>query len=301
MSIVVMGEALIDEVRRGDDVTEHVGGGCLNIACGLARLGHEAHLACWIGPDTGGALIREYTAAAGVALTPGSMNAARTPRAQALLDASGAATYTFDFSSDLADFPTAGVSHVHCGSIATVIEPGATKILDAVRELWGQATVSYDPNVRPALAGERAAARNNAESFVAVADVVKASDEDVAWLYPDLTLEQVAQRWLSQGPALVVITRGGDGAMVVLASGDIHHVPTLPTQVVDTVGAGDSFMAGLISGLTDAGFLGEASARGRLKTAAWAAIEPAIARAIATSRITVQHAGAYGPTRDEIV
>lgn len=300
MKILGLGEALVDVVHAGDTTVEHVGGSMLNVACGLGRLGHDSTLACWIGPDDRGRRIADYAAASDVVLAAGSDGADRTPTAFAEVDAAGKATYTFDFASDLpviADLDAYG--HLHAGSISAAFEPGGTKIVEALGAASG--TRSYDPNVRPALLGTPAEALPRVHELVALADVVKASDEDLAWLYPELSDADAARGWAAMGPALVVVTRGGDGALALLASeGVVHEVAPGAASVVDTVGAGDSFMAGLISGLADLGLLGSAEARARLREASWTDVEPALKRAIATSAITVGHAGAYGPTRDEI-
>lgn len=309
VQILVLGEALIDVVERAGATTEHVGGSCLNAACGLARLGHPTALACWIGADEHGRLVADHLSAAGVALVPGSDAAPRTPVARATLDAAGAATYTFDLASDLP--APAGLDtycHLHTGSLAAAIEPGTAKIAAVLAERREHATVSFDPNVRPALAGPRDEARAQVERFVALADVVKASDEDLAWLYPGVSDTDAARAWLRLGPALVVVTRGASGAVALLAgegagageSPGGHVVPARASTVVDTVGAGDSFLTGLVSGLLDAGLLGSAAARERLRAATWAEIEPALNRAAATASSTVAHAGAYAPTRAEL-
>lgn len=137
-----------------------------------------------------------------------------------------------------------------------------------------------------------------------MADVLKLSDEDVEWLYPDLGLEGVLGGAI-EGPALVVITRGGDGAAVAMPGRmEPVHVAAAPTTVADTVGAGDSFMAGLISGLLDVGLCGGAAARERLRHGqideAKAHVLQAVSRAAANAGVTVARDGAYAPTRDEI-
>ena len=166
----------------------------------------------------------------------------------------------------------------------------------------GGATISYDPNVRPALMGDRAEARRLIEECVALADVVKVSDEDLEWLRPGETVDDVVADWAGRGASLVVVTRGGQGALVRLTrTGETHVAPVPRVTVVDTVGAGDSFMAGLISGLLDAGLAGGPAARDRLARADLAAVVPALEWAIATSRLTVGHAGAHAPTRADLI
>ncbi len=128
------------------------------------------------------------------------------------------------------------------------------------------------------------------ERLIGLADVVKASDEDVRWLYGTTPLTHVLAEWAAMGPSICAVTQGGS-EVVVLAAGTIEHFPTLPTIVVDTVGAGDSFMAGLISGLVDVGLLGDAAARERLRFAQWPAIRTAVDRALACAAVTVSRSG----------
>lgn len=127
---------------------------------------------------------------------------------------------------------------------------------------------------------------------------MKASDEDIDWLY-QATPEDVAARWLALGPALVLITRGPHGVFAAIGA-ETAQFPTQPVHVVDTVGAGDSFMSGLLSGLLDAGLLGGPEGRTRLAAATLADIVPAIDRALACAHITVSRAGANPPRRNEL-
>ena len=142
--------------------------------------------------------------------------------------------------------------------------------------------------------------RERVEQFCGYVDVIKSSDEDAQWLYPGLSVEKTAELWAGLGPRLVIITRGGDGAHVRLAESGTFEVAGRSVEVADTVGAGDSFMSGLISGLLDLGLLGGVEARQRLAHAREDDVRPALARAIATSSTTVTRAGSNPPTREEI-
>lgn len=302
-AVLCIGEALIDVViRPGEEPVEHVGGSLLNVAAGVATLGHPAHICAWWGKDDRGQRLAEWATDSGVTIVPGTDSAARTAVAFAHLDADGRATYEFDLEwavPELSDLTRFG--HVHTGSIAATLEPGGTQVLDAVRRAQEHATISYDPNVRPALMVEPDAVRPRIEELVALADVVKASDEDVEWLYPDEPLEDVMRRWIAAGPAMVVVTRGPWGAYALLTGNrDMLHIDQLTVTVGDTVGAGDSFMAGLISGLLEDGLLGSAGARERLRAAGWSAVQSALHRAVVTSGLTVSRSGAYAPTPDEV-
>lgn len=301
-TVVSIGEALIDIVQPQDgEVTEHVGGSPANVAVGLAALGHPTLLATNLGKDERGLRITDYLAERNVALTPGSRDAARTSTAKAMLDADGAATYDFDLTWDIPVPDLSGVGHVHTGSIAATLQPGASAVFEAMAMARASGTVSYDPNARPTIMGEAHEARSIIEECIGRSDVIKASAEDVEWLYQGASIEEVARLWGRLGPALVVVTDGGNGAHVYQSSTDAHdRVPAPTVDVIDTVGAGDSFMAGLISGLLDAGLLGSVQARQRLEGASAWTISAAVDRALSTAAYTVARAGAASPTRADI-
>ena len=299
--VLVLGEALVDVVHKGGQVSEHVGGSPANVAFGLGRLEHDVTLAAWFAKDERGERIAQSCVDANVKVAPGSQRAPRTSVANALIDATGQATYQFDLSWLLPELPEAGVGHLHTGSIGATLEPGGSQVVRALREHHDSATISYDPNARPTLMGTPEAVRGRVEEIIGLADVVKSSDEDIEWLYPGRPVGDVIRHWLSLGPALAVVTRGGDGAFVAVASDDaIVEVAPRVVEVGDTVGAGDSFMAGLLSGLLDADYLGSAAARDALREARLVDIMPAVDRAISTSSNTVSRAGAYAPTRAEL-
>ncbi len=306
MPVVVVGELLVDIVRTSDGaVAEHVGGSPANVAMGVARLGHPTQLACLIGTDERGQRCRAHVEAAGVELTAGSQSADfPTSTADATIDATGAASYLFDLHWELAPVALpAHTRHVHTGSIATTLLPGAAEVTHALRRGRDLGTTSYDPNIRPTIMGTPDQVRPRVEELVALSDVVKCSEDDLAWLYPALSASEVMARWCTLGAALTVVTMGGAGVTWRLASSPQEGQAASRTaagEVVDTVGAGDSFMAGLISGLLDLDLLGSPAARAALAAANLDDIAPALDRALRTSGCTVTHAGAYAPTREEI-
>lgn len=299
---LVVGEALVDIVHRADGSEDRVPGGSpANVALTLARLGRDAELLTSLGTDEAGDAVAGHLAASGVTLAPGSTDAARTSTATAVLDADGAATYVFDLSWHVSPTarPRPAPAVLHTGSIAAVIEPGATDVRRLAAELRHEATITYDPNARPALMGTAEEARPVIESMVALADVVKVSDEDLAWLAEGESPDDVCRAWIGIGPAVVIVTRGGEGATAFLASGERVDVPAPPVTVVDTVGAGDSFMGGLIDGLWSAGLLG-ADNRADLRAVSPATLGPILERCARIAAVTVSRAGANPPTSAEL-
>ncbi|MGW2562297.1 carbohydrate kinase family protein [Streptomyces sp. NPDC001514] len=305
--VLVVGEALTDIAGAPDGPRRaHPGGSPANVAVGLARLGHTVELATRIGRDPHGRMIRAHLEHSGVRVTPGSETDAPTSTATAHLDASGGARYDFDFFWALPErWRPPGSAHLHTGSLATTLAPGAAQVRALLAAAPRDRTVSYDPNLRPALLGPPAEERAAVEEVVAVADVVKASEEDLVWLCPREDPDKVAALWSLQGPALVVLTRGGQGARAY--GGGIRRldVPPVRVTVADTIGAGDAFMAGLLSGLLTSGLLGGGGTAARLRAAARATTpHPALTRALhlaaQTAALTCVRPGADPPYADEV-
>jgi len=293
---LVIGEALIDTI---DGRVERVGGSPLNVAVGLARLGHDVDFLTHIGDDEPGERIAAHLKAAGVQLVSGSVSAARTPRAVATTARPGSGdstTYTFDLDWQLAGTPeVAPPLMVHTGSIAAVREPGCLAVaalLDAYRV---SATVSFDPNVRPSMIDEAALARERIERLVQRSDIVKVSDEDLRWIDPEHEPEQTARGWLAAGPAIVAMTMGDRGARAWCASGEAR-VAARPVRVVDTVGAGDAFTVGLLDALWGLGVLG-AGRRADLAGIGLDALTDALRAGALSSALTLGRAGADLPDR----
>ncbi|MEU1285169.1 carbohydrate kinase [Kitasatospora sp. NPDC005856] len=281
--VLVIGECVADIVRSGvapDRV--HPGGSPANVAYGLARLGRPATLLTELGPDDNGRLIRRHLESAGVRVRAAEV--ARTPSAVVELDGQGRARYTFDIHWTL---PPTGIAEpptvIHLGSIAAVTEPGAASVRALVERWHGRARISYDPNVRPALMGDRAEAVRRVERWVALSDLVKASDEDLAWLYPGERPEAVAERWLALGPAVVAVTLGAEGAFARTAEGGRAEAAALPVPVADTVGAGDSFMAAFLHA-----------------RAADADLGVCLTQAVTAAALTVARPGANPPSAAEL-
>jgi fructokinase len=298
VSFLVVGESLVDLIGVGGSwaFQAAAGGSPLNVAVGLAARGRSARLASELGDDLFGTLVREhlrrYAVDAGDVVPGGS-----TGLAFAKIDAAGGADYDFRFGWAYAGRPSlAGVDCLHTGSLAALVEPGAVAVWDLVRAARDAGVpVSYDPNVRPALVGLRDRATARIEALVTLADLVKVSAEDLAWLYPGEAPWRAAERWRDTGPNLVVVTRGAEGALAMFEGGRAE-VAAPPVTVVDTVGAGDTFTAALLAALADAGAL----AAGRRLSPTPTVVEDAIRYATAAAAAVCAHRGADPPTGDEI-
>jgi fructokinase len=289
---LVIGESLIDIVERSDGTSaEHVGGSPLNVAVGLSRLGREVDFLTHIGNDPAGQRIAEYVNTAGVQLVSGSQTASRTATARAVVADDGSAEYVFDLDWQLSGAPpVAPPLFVHTGSIAAVQEPGCLAVAALVDTYHVSATITFDPNVRPSLIVDRDLARQRIEHLVERSDIVKVSEDDLRWIDPDRPPERIAQTWLSLGPAIVAVTMGDRGAAAVCAAG-VARVAARPVQVVDTVGAGDAFMVGLIDALWGRGLLG-AQRRAELAGIDLDALTVALQVAGDAAALTVGRAGA---------
>ncbi|GAA4265872.1 carbohydrate kinase [Frondihabitans peucedani] len=295
-SAFVVGEALVDIVVDGDSTVEHPGGSPMNVAYGLARLGVTTTLRTQIAQDQRGRALEEHLAPVGVVLDPASRSAEHTSTAVATIQPDRHAEYEFDIEwapGELA-LPD-GVGLVHTGSIASALRPGSDDVAALFAESRPRALLSFDPNVRPGVTPDREAVLATVDALASVVHVLKLSDEDAAWLHPGLLLDEVVDRYLEAGATLVAVTRGAEGVLVATAT-DRLSLPSQPVDVVDTIGAGDSFMSGLLfailsRGLADgvrSGVLG----RGDLEAVA--------ATALASARVTVSRAGANPPTPDEL-
>lgn len=298
-SVLVVGEALIDIVHRADGrVDENPGGSPANVALTLGRLQERTKLATALGDDGRGARIRSWLAGSHVEVDATPI--ARTSTATATLAGDGSASYAFDIEWHLDDeqsLPGAGV--VHTGSIAAFLAPGGDAVQRLLEQHRDSALITFDPNIRPTLLPDREATRQIVERYVALADVVKASDEDLRWLYPDRDVLASACAWQSQGPAIVAVTLGGAGATAVTEQGMVT-VPGRRVDVVDTVGAGDTFMGALIHGLLRTGLHG-ADSRAELRSMVTPAVSDVLNLAATAASITVSRPGADPPRLAELV
>ncbi|WP_252441107.1 carbohydrate kinase family protein [Pseudonocardia humida] len=309
--MVVAGEALVDVVPAPVDGYFEMapGGSPANVAVGLSRLGVRARLLARIAEDMLGVRIREHLAANGVELDHAVTATEQTSLALVAVGPDGGATYDFrvDGTADWQWTPAeldgaldGPVVAVHSGSLALTTPPGAAALRELLSRAAATATVSYDPNCRPMLMGEPADVLGGVHELLAVADVVKVSAEDLEWLHPGRTPESVLEDWLGRGPALVAVTLGGDGVIAGTAAGLRSRRPGVPVQVVDTVGAGDTYSAALLAGLHRRGLLG-ADARPALRAIDEPTLDALLDEAAVAAAITCSRRGADPPTADELL
>jgi fructokinase len=300
-SALVIGEALVDIVvpTRGDR-REYPGGSPANVAMTLGRLDRPVELVTWLAEDARGRMVRDHFKESNVKIQDSSMRARKTSTALATLDQTGAATYEFDLDWQVPEVEIEeSVIITHAGSIAATLEPGGTDVVRLLEEARDQATITYDPNARPTIMGDRDEAYERVKEIIKLSDVVKTSDEDIQWFSGSDDIELTANKWLEMGASLVVVTRGGDGSSAFIPGVRID-MPAADVEVVDTVGAGDSFMGGLIDALWSENLLG-ANNRYALRNIEQDTVVRILARASSISAITVSRAGANPPWKKELI
>jgi fructokinase len=294
MSIWVGGEVLIDVLPTGPVV----GGGPANTAKALARLGHAVDFVGGISTDAFGQMARKELKRDGVGLGLALESDKQTCTATVKLDQAGIATYkfvidetaTFEFSpSWLPDPERLKPSVLQIGTLATIVEPGAAILFDWAVKCAEFAPIVFDPNARPSFLADREKYSQAVEKWVGISSVVKLSDEDIAWLYPDESMDEVAHRWLEGETSLVVVTRGAKG-IIGYTKGASEEVEGVRVNVVDTVGAGDTVGAILVEGVVQysvAGLVGHT-------------LNKVLHRAAVAAGITVSRAGAQPPRLHEL-
>ncbi|TCO34464.1 fructokinase [Kribbella steppae] len=306
--VLVVGEALVDIVgaagkttRNGNGKTKATPGGSpANVAVGLARLGVPTQLVTRFGTDPYGDQLGAHLFGNGVQLAPGSVEPGfRTSTATATLDAAGVASYQFDITWEPPALSLSrGCPAIHTGSIATVLEPGAEAIHAFLKSMAEQpVTVTLDPNARPTITPDPVSTWAAVRELAALSDLVKLSDEDCEFLRPGQSADEIAAELLSvDRTRCVVITRGGDGAIGI--SADARVEVTAPAiTVIDTVGAGDSFMSALIAGLHTRGLLGAT----RLEGLTASDLRDVVDYAVKAAAITCTRHGADPPSAAEHV
>ncbi|MGK9148090.1 carbohydrate kinase [Plantibacter flavus] len=289
--VLVLGEALVDVV----DGRVHPGGSPLNVAVGLGRLCIDATLATRFAEDAYGEVVARHLAASSVRLTASSTRASATSSALATVSpVTGAAAYEFAIDWDLPPTPVAGYDLVHAGSIGAYLSPGSDAVRSALGAAREHAVVSFDPNIRASLLPDHRVAVEQTERIVSTSHIVKLSDEDAEWLYPQRPLEEVLRQLSSLGPRLVVVTRGGEGYLADDGRRQWADRTAGPVSVVDTIGAGDAFMSGLLFAVASAEVDGAIRAGGRVD---WDGL---LDVALQSAAITVGRAGANPPRLEEL-
>ncbi len=299
-TILVGGESLIDLIVRLDgSVSAHPGGGPYNAARTVARLGGRCAYVGVLSGDRFGTRLRDALLADGV--LPDSLVATDLPTTLAVaeLNERGAASYRFYLDHTSAPSLTrhqvrlpAEVAAFHVGTLGLLLEPTAATLEALAVELAPRSLVLVDPNCRPAVVRDHDAYMARLDRVIAVAHVVKASDEDLAYMVPGVAPLDAAAALLARGPQVVLVTAGGDAVHVLTRAGSFT-VPVPMIDVVDTVGAGDSFGGGFVTWWVERGLgvddLGDRDA-----------LEGATRFAASVAAITCQRAGANPPWRHEL-
>ena len=294
----VAGEVLIDLIPEGADRKPVVGGGPANTAKALAKLGIDTQFIDGISFDQYGQMAKDGLKTAGVKLDYVKYSDKPTCLAIVSLSESRSATYefvientaTFDFILEWLPNPqTERPSLLHIGTLATVIEPGASVLFEWAQAVAKVAPIVFDPNIRPAVISDRKEYVARVERWVSISSAIKVSDEDVRWLYPSLEIDQVVNNWLTKGPSLIVVTYGEKG-LTGYRKGEKISVDALIVEVADTVGAGDTVGAILVDAIVKDG----------LASLTGSPLETMLKRAAKAAAITVSRVGANPPTSEEL-
>ena len=301
--IVIGGEALVDLVDDDGSLSPVAGGGPFNTAIAFGRLDVPVGFLGAISRDAYGQMLAGQLIGAGVDTSLVRWSEARTPSALVHRGEDGRNEYAFDLAgTSLVDLAPQQLPvlpddawAVHVGTLALAIDPPAAAYEALVRRETGLRRIILDPNVRPAVFGEVDTYRRRFEQLARLADLVKLSEDDARWIYPGVPAEGVLELILDFGPRVVALTRGGSGAVARSNDGFVD-IAGIPVEVVDTVGAGDSFGAALIAALVDEGAFGPHTTRAFDE----AVLAHAVSYAVAASAITCTRTGAVPPSRDEI-
>jgi fructokinase len=199
-------------------------------------------------------------------------------------------TATFDFDLNWLPDPSLHKPNVlHIGTLVTIVEPGASVLYDWAMQVAEFAPIVFDPNIRPSVMGDRDRYQAAVEKWAAISSIIKVSDDDLAWLFPDQPFEEIAKRWVADGAALVVVTRGVNGSIGYTESG-VEEAHGVKIDLVDTVGAGDTVGAVIIEAMLQDGIL---SLQGE-------GLKKVLTRAAAAAAITCSRAGAQPPYKHEL-
>ena len=304
---LICGEALYDFFLGDEGESGHLGfdarpgGSPYNVAIGMARLGVPAALLTGLSDDMLGVRLASVLAAEGVSADYLIRTGRRTTLSLVGVDETGGPSYAFygvgsaDCSLSEADLPAIGpeIRGLHFGSYSIAVRPVADAF-SALAEAESQRFISLDPNVRPTIEPDMAVWRQRIDAFRGVATLVKVSDEDIAALYPGADPVEIVRGWATDGPAMVVLTRGGSEAVAICGGNEVRLRPPA-TQVVDTVGAGDTFMAALLADLST-----RADPAAHLSALPSDGIELLLRRASTAAAITCGRRGADLPSKGDL-
>lgn len=270
--VICCGEALVGMLPRpladgGEGYLPVPGGAMYNTAVALGRLGEETGFFSGLSTDLFGQQLIDHLQGSGVSMS----YCVRSPKPTTLAFVSlkdGNAEYSF-YDENIAprmltvdEFPVfpETVYAYHFGAISLIQEPCGSAFEALMRRVHQTAVISFDPNIRPGFVTDESAYRERLQRMIAMSDVIKVSEEDLAWLQPGGRFEQVAGHWIDGGASIVTLTMGSKGARSVTRSSDVT-VPTTPVEVVDTVGAGDTYNAGFLASLRSSGVLSKQDLR----------------------------------------
>jgi len=294
----VVGEVLIDLIPDADQYLAVVGGGPANTAKAAAKLGVKTYFIEGISNDEYGQMAKNELVSAHVSLDYAQFSNKPTCTAKVTLSSSGSASYefviedtaTFDFSDQWLPEPqTLNPSLLHIGTLATVIEPGASVLFEWAQSVAQVAPIVFDPNIRPAVLGDRDEYVRKVEKWVAISSAVKVSDEDLNWLYPGKEINEIVNKWLEEGVQLVVVTLGDKGITAYRNNEEVS-VDAVKVVAADTVGAGDTVGAVLV----------EAIVKNGLDKLSGEVLKSMLNRATKAAAITVSRTGANPPSKEEI-
>lgn len=307
--ILCCGEALIDMIPAPTDsgrdgFVPHSGGAIFNTAIALGRLRVRTGMLTGLSRDMFGAQLADALAASHVD-TSHTITTDRPTTLAFVKLTDGHATYSF-YDENTAgrmlapdDMPALpeDISTLYFGGISLACEPGADAYAALLAREGKDRAVMIDPNIRPSFIKDEARYRERLEAMIARSDILKISDEDLNWILPAPdSLEAKVRQMLTMGPALIILTKGGEGATAVLADGTEVSVPAQRVEVVDTVGAGDTFNAGVLAKLSQIGALTKSG----LRQISPDMVAEALEFGARVAAVTVSRAGANPPWAEEL-
>lgn len=306
---LVIGEALVDEVIELSGRQERIfGGSPANTALAVSRLGLKSYFKARLSQDSTGQQIKNYLTQASVNLSTAIEVPDKALVIKARIQEDGSAQYFADLSgcadfgwkeSELSLELPPEVQVVHLGSLAAATEPGAEAVEKWAKEIKDskRAAISFDPNIRPTLVQDAKKLKQRVERIASFSDIVKVSHEDMNWIDPDQTPQKIAERWLAQGAQVVVITQAENGAIILRPDTAPKQYSALKVDLIDTIGAGDTFAAALLTQLIEGDLLSKSGLVPNISSEQWGQI---IKNSLSASAITCSRKGANPPHRNEV-